>query len=222
MQLTPAPPPCTAGTVCSHRCHPVACPADAMRSALALLAAVAALSCLGGTSAALTPAQVQQKLTVHDRDIAGLKTTTKNLGDRVTAQGSRTTELNGRVNVLNNTIISINQKIKPLKDIEPSLLLVPDLLTDFAALRPLIVNNKAVLQELLGLPAKLANLTATVDKLAADVKSQNDSIADLKVSLNPLLQGNVINNLVSLSSNTGSLLSLADKSSALLGLLTIG
>ncbi len=94
------------------------------RSALALLAAVAVLSCLGGTSAALTPAQVQQKLTVHDRDIAGLKTTTKNLGDRVTAQGSRTTELNGRVNVLNNTIISINQKIKPLKDIEPSLLLV--------------------------------------------------------------------------------------------------
>lgn len=44
----------------------------------------------------------------------------------------------------------------------------------------------------------------------------------MQVSLNPLLQGNVINNLVSLSSNTGSLLSLADKSSALLGLLTIG
>ncbi|KPF43599.1 hypothetical protein [Rhizobium sp. AAP43] len=199
-----------------------------MRSVLALVAAVAVLACLGGASAALSPAQVENALKAQALDISNLKGTMKNLGDRVTAQGSRTTALTGRVNVVNNTLISVNQKIQPLLKIQPSLIRVPELIDDLAALQAAVqplLNNRAALLALLTLPAKFANLTSTVDELAKEVKSQNASLAAINVNLAtlaPLLDNTVVGNLVSLSTNADSLLSLAPKANALLGLLTIG
>lgn len=81
------------------------------------------LSCLGGASA-VTLAQLQNTVTAQARDIANLRQTIKNLETRITAQGARATGINGRVNVLNTTIISVNQKIKPLLQIQPSLVQV--------------------------------------------------------------------------------------------------
>lgn len=203
-----------------------------MRSAIVLLAVGAVLSCLGGASA-VTLAQLQNTVTAQARDIANLRQTIRNLETRITAQGARATGINGRVNVLNTTIISVNQKIKPLLQIQPSLVQVPDLISDFnalqAAVQPLIANRVALLA-LLTLPANVTSLTTRVTKLESNSKTQNDSLAALQLNVQPLLDAapNLLSlsgsatSLLGLADNSASLLSLAPKANALLGLLTIG
>ncbi|KAL4440612.1 hypothetical protein ABPG75_003613 [Micractinium tetrahymenae] len=157
-----------------------------MRSAAALLAALAVLSGMG-SAAAVTLTQLESKVNVQDATLT-------NLGNRVTAQGLRTTALTGRVNVLNNTVISLD-KLK----VGPAIIKLDNLQNAVQGL----LNIKA---QLLALPAGFANLTTVVNDLAQQMQTQSDSLAALQVNLQPLLDNKA--GLLNLAVNANSLLAL--------------